>query len=105
MGLIVVLLCLFGMLLVPLLLLKVVFHLLWVLVFLPFRIAGTAVGLAARIVALFTRVLFSGLGLVLFFVGLLMSVIVLPLLPFVVVGGLIWLIAKAGRGGPVVRTV
>ncbi len=105
MGLIVLLLGFVGIVLVPLLILKIALHLLWALIFLPFRIAGTAVGFAARIVAALAKVLLTGLMLVLFLVGLVMSVFVLPLLFFVVVGGLVWLIAKAGRSRPLPRAV
>ena len=102
MGVLIFLVFAFGALVfLPLLLLKVLFG----LVLLPFRL----VGLVFRIVfGLFGGLLKVGFGLVGLVVGILalaFFVVLLPLLPFLVVGGFVWLLARLARPRPAVRLI
>jgi hypothetical protein len=93
----------FGFVLGSLLAVKVLLQVFLGLVFLPFKIvAGLLKGVLGLVSGLF-GLLFSGaLGLLFLFVGL-GAVLLLPLLPFLIVGGLVWLAVRASR--PVVRPV
>jgi hypothetical protein len=81
---------------IPLLALK----LLCGLVFLPFRILGAIFSVGFGLLGGLLKLLISGavfLGVVLV---LLLSVVLLPLLPFVLLGGVIWLVVKAFQPRP-----
>jgi hypothetical protein len=101
-----VLLAVLGALIVlPLLLLKALFSLVLGLVFLPFKLLGGLFRLGFGLVAGLLKVVFSGtlvIGGILLAVG---AVVLLPLLPFVVLGGLVWLVVKASRPVTHTRTV
>ena len=90
-----------ALVLLPLLFLKVLFG----LVVLPFKL----VGLVFRIVfGLFGGLLRVGFGLVAV-VGALLAMafflVLLPLLPFLIVGGFVWLLARLARPRPAVRLI
>jgi hypothetical protein len=92
---------------VPLLLLKTLFHLVLWVILLPFRILGAALGLVFGVVGVLAKVLFAGLGVVAVLVGLAFGLVLLPLLPIVLIAGVIWLAVRAASPRPVAvrRTV
>jgi len=67
------------------------------LVLLPFKLIGAVFKVILGAFALVAKLLFGGLGLLLGVLGLLLGLVLLPLLPFLVIGGLVWLIARANR--------
>jgi hypothetical protein len=71
------------------------------LVLLPFKILGLLVkGIGSLFGLAFGLV--SGLfGLLLGLIGVVAAVLVLPLLPLIVLGGIVWLIVRAARPQPV----
>jgi hypothetical protein len=97
-----VLLALLGVLIVvPLLILKVLLQVVFGLVLLPFKLLGGMFRLVFLLVGGFFKLLFTGalaVGALLLGLG---ALILLPLLPFLVLGGLVWLAVRASR--PVVR--
>jgi len=83
--------------LLPLLILRVAFGLVFGLLFLPFKLLGVVLRVVFGLVGLVFKVLFSGIGLVF---GLLVAVfflVLLPLLPFALVGLGLWLVLREGR--------
>jgi hypothetical protein len=79
------------------------FKLLCGLIFLPFRILGALFSVVFGLFGGLLKLLFSGavfLGVVLV---LALSVVLLPLLPFVLLGGVIWLMVKAFEPRPAFR--
>ena len=90
-----------ALVLLPLLFLKVLFG----LVVLPFKL----VGLVFRIVfGLFGGLLRVGFGLVAVVAALLAMaffLVLLPLMPFLIVGGFVWLLARLARPRPAVRLI
>jgi hypothetical protein len=90
-----------GFVVLPLVLLKV----LLALVFLPFKILGALFRVAFGLVGGIFKVGFGLLGL---FVGLLAAfvvVVLIPLLPLLVLGGIVWLVARALRPRPALRVI
>ena len=90
-----------ALIVLPLVLLKVLFA----LVFLPFKILSAVLRLGLGIVGGVFKVGFGLLGL---FVGLaatLFVVVLLPLLPLLLVGGFVWLVARAMRPRPALRVI
>jgi hypothetical protein len=65
------------------------------LVFLPFRILGAIFGVVFGLVGGLLKLLVSGALFLGILLVLAMSVVLLPLLPFVLLGGFIWLMVKA----------
>jgi hypothetical protein len=86
---------------IPLMLLKVVFT----LVFLPFRILGGLMRALAGVVAGVAGIAASGVGLLLAVGGLLLGLVLLPLLPFLFVGALLWAALRMTRRPTAVRVV
>ena len=85
----------------PLLLLKVLFALL----FLPFKLVGALFNLVFGIVGGLFRVGF-GLAVALFtLLAVVVVVVLLPLLPFLIVGGFVWLLARLARPRPAMRVI
>ena len=89
--------------LLPLILLKLVLG----LIFLPFKLLGVifrvVFGLTFGLVGLVFRILFSGVGLLL---GLLLAVgvaLMVPLLPFLLVGVGLWLLLRSSAPRPPLR--
>ena len=88
---------------VPFLLLAVAFKVLVTLVLLPFKVLGAvAKGLFGLVAGLFGLAA-GGIGLVFGILVLLAVLVLLPLAPFLLLGGVVWLVVKAGS--PAVRTV
>lgn len=86
-----------GVLALPLLLLRIAFKLVFGLVFLPFQILGLLLRIVLGVAGLGVRVLFSGLGLVLGLLAAVLVVVVVPLLPFVLLGLGLWLAFRHSR--------
>jgi hypothetical protein len=80
---------------IPLLLLKLAFGLVTTVLFLPFKILGVLFRIGFGLLAVVLKVLFTGVGLVLALVGILLGVVLLPLLPLILLGGLLWLVIRA----------
>jgi hypothetical protein len=78
---------------VPLLLLK----LLLFVVLLPFKILGLVFKVLFGVIGVVGSVLMAVAGVVVGVVVLAFSLLLIPLLPLVVIGGVIWLIARANR--------
>lgn len=70
------------------------------LILLPFKLIGVVFKLIFGAFALVAKLLFGGLGLLLGLAGLVVGLVFLPLLPFLAIGGLVWLIVRAGRPRP-----
>jgi hypothetical protein len=90
-----------GLIVLPLLFLKVLFALL----FLPFKILGGILRLGFGLLGGLFKLGFGLLGLVF---GLLVAaffLVLLPLLPFLVLGGFVWLVARALRPRPALRVI
>jgi len=67
------------------------------LVFLPFKLLGVVLRIAFGVVGLVFKVLFSGVGLVISLLAAVFCLVLLPLLPFALVGLGIWLVLRQGR--------
>lgn len=78
---------------VPLLLLKALFC----LVLLPFKLLGGALHLLGALIGFVFKALFSVFGMVAFVLTGLLLLVALPLLPFLIVGGLVWLVVRPSR--------
>jgi hypothetical protein len=93
-------LCVAGLVLLPLVLLKVVLF----AVLLPFKVVGA---LFKALFGVATGLAGLAFGLVVALVALVavpLLLLALPLLPFLVVGALVWLVARGGRARVAVRT-
>lgn len=99
MELIVVLIGLFVLIAIPVLIVKALVG----LVLLPFKLVGAVFQVILGAFALVAKLLFGGVGLLLGVVGLLVGLVFLPLLPFLAIGGLVWLTVRAGRPRPAPR--
>ena len=77
----------------PLLLLKLVVF----LVLLPFKLIGLALKIVFGVVSVIGSVLMAVAGAVFGVVALAFFVLLLPLLPLVLIGGLVWLLVRASR--------
>jgi hypothetical protein len=82
---------------VPVILVAVVLKVVVTLLFLPFKILGFLLKLAVGIVTGVVGLVFSGLGLGLALLAVVAVAILAPLLPFLLVGVVIWLVARAAR--------
>ena len=85
-----------ALVLVPLILLKLV---VWV-VLLPFKLLGLLVKVAFGIVGMVGSVVVAVLGAVFGVVVVTLLALLIPLLPLVLIGGLVWLIVRASRPQP-----
>jgi hypothetical protein len=83
--------------LLPLLILRVAFGLVFGLLVLPFKLLGLVLKIAFGVVGLAFRVLFSGIGLVFALLAAVFFFVLLPLLPFTLLGLGLWLILREGR--------
>jgi hypothetical protein len=81
----------------PFLILRVAFHVVFGLVFLPFKLLGLVLRIASGTVGLVFRVLFSGIGLLVGVLAFVAFVLVLPLLPFALLGLGLWLVLREAR--------
>ena len=86
-----------GVLALPLLILRVAFKLVFGLVFLPFQILGLVLRFVFGVAGLGVRVLFSGLGLVFGLLAAVLLIVMVPLLPFVLLGIGLWLVLRQSR--------
>ena len=99
-----------GILLVPILLLKLAFHLVVGLILLPFKLLGLVLGVVFGLVGVVFRVLsgvvgfvFSLGGALLAVAGVLAVLVVIPLLPFALIGLGLWLVFR--QAGPTGRVL
>jgi len=67
------------------------------LVFLPFKLLGVVLRVVFGVVGLVFKVLFSGVGLVFAVLAAVFFLVLLPLLPFALLGLGLWLILREGR--------
>ena len=77
----------------PLLLLRLVIG----LVFLPFKLLGVVLRVVFGVVGLVFRVLFSGVGLVFALLAAVFFLVLLPVMPFALLGLGLWLVLREGR--------
>ena len=82
---------------VPLLLLKLAFQLVFTLITLPFKLVGMVLGLVFGVVGFVFKLLFSAAGLVFGLLAAVLLLLVVPLLPFVLVGLAVWLVVRESR--------
>ena len=93
-------LCFIGLLgllcivLLPLMLLGALLKILFVIVTLPFRIIGAVFGAAAAVLGFLAKGFVALLSLVAGAGVLVLGLLIIPLLPFLIIGGMIWLLAK-----------
>ncbi len=92
-----------AMILVPLVLLKVFVQLGLGLIALPFRLLGGLLHLFAALFGGVARLMIGGGVLVAMALGIAAFAILIPLLPFVMAAGLLWLIVRAFEPRHVVR--
>ncbi len=81
----------------PLLVLRVAFKLVFGLIFLPFKLLGVVLRVVFGVLGAVFRVLFSGVGLVFALLAAVFFLVLLPLLPFVLLGLGLWLVLREGR--------
>lgn len=67
------------------------------LVFLPFKLLGVVLRIVFGVVGLVFKVLFSGVGLLFGLLAAVFFILLLPLLPFVVLGIALYLILRESR--------
>ena len=67
------------------------------LVFLPFKLLGVVLRVVFGVVGLVFKVLFSGVGLVFGLLAAVFFLVLLPLLPFALVGLGLWLVLRESR--------
>ena len=103
----VVLVVAFGLFVVlPLLLLKLLFGLILFVVLLPFKILGAVFHVLFKLFWGLGKLVLGGLGLLLGLLAFVLCVVLLPLLPFVLLGLFIYLLIRAFQPAPVaVRSV
>jgi hypothetical protein len=90
---------------VPLMLLRVAFKVLFGLVFLPLKLVGVLFQVVFGVLGVVLRVLLSGAGLILALVAVVGLVILIPLIPFLLVGLVLWLVTRRQRPHGMLRTV
>ena len=102
MGFLIFLMFAFGALvLLPLLLLKVLFS----LVSLPFKLVGLVFRIVFGVLGGLLKVGFGLVGVLGALLAMAFFVVLLPLLPFLLVGGFVWLLARLARPRPAVRLI
>lgn len=96
----------FGMVVVlPILLLSLVFRVALGVLLLPFHLLGAVVKVFFGLAGGLFRLLFGAAGLLTVAVAALFFLVFLPLLPFLVIGAGIWLVARAVRPARTARVV
>ena len=93
-------LCLAALVILPVVLFKFVFF----AVLLPFRILGALFKGVIGVVSGLAGLAFGLVVTVLAVVAIPLLLLAIPLLPFLVIGGIVWLIAKGSSGGMAIRT-
>ena len=102
MGVLIFLMLAFGaFVLVPLLLLKLVFG----LVFLPFKLVGLVFRVVFGALGGLVRVGFGLVGVIGGLLAMAFFLVLLPLMPLLLVGGFVWLVARLARPRPAVRFI
>ena len=81
----------------PLLILKVAFQLVFGLILLPFKLLGVVLRVVFGVLGAVFGVLFSGVGLVFGLLAAVFFLVLLPLLPFALLGFGLWLVLREGR--------
>ena len=81
----------------PLLLLKVAFQVLFALIALPFKLVGLVLGVVFGVVGFAFRVVFSAAGIVFGLLAAVVCLVLLPLLPFALLGLGLWLVVRSGQ--------
>jgi hypothetical protein len=84
-------------LVVPVLLLKLLFGVVWLVIALPLRILGALLHLAFALAGGLAKALGTMLATLALLFGLFLLVVALPLLPLLVLAGGAWLLARAFR--------
>ena len=83
--------------------LRLVFRLAFEVVLLPFKILGLVLKVVGGVVGVVGKLLFSVAGSVLGLVFAVVLLVVVPLLPFLLVGALVWLAVRRPRPHAVLR--
>lgn len=96
-ALLLLLLILVAVVVLPLLVLKLLLDLALWLLLLPFRILGALVAAGLGLLGVVATVLLCGAGLAAAAGFLLVGLVLLPLLPFLLIGGAVWLMMRRGR--------
>lgn len=91
--------------LLPLLLVTTVLRVALGLVFLPFKLLGGVFRLGFGLFGGLLKVGFGAAGLLAFVVGALFCVVLLPLLPFLIVGAMVWAFFSLLAGPRTVRVI
>lgn len=96
-GLAALMLIVLGILVLPLLLVRLALKLFFGLILLPLKLIGLVLRIAFGVVGLVFRILFSGLGLVFGLLAAILCLVLVPLLPFVLLGLGLWLVLREAR--------
>jgi hypothetical protein len=96
---------LFALVLLPLALVGLALKLLFSVILLPFRVVGWLIGAAGSVLAGLAKLVVICFGVCFAIVLLLGGALLLPLLPLLLIGGFIWLLARllrprAAHGSP-----
>ena len=96
----------FGLLVaVPLMVVSLFLKVALGLVFLPFKILGVALRLVFGLIGGVFKLLFGAMGVLALAVGAVVFLVVLPLLPFLVLGAIVWAIFRLAAGASPARVV
>ena len=93
-------LCLAALVVLPILLVKAVFF----AVLLPFRVLGVVFKVVAGLATGLAGLAFGLVVAVLAVVAIPLMLLAIPLLPFLAIGGIVWLVVKGSSGGMAIRT-
>jgi hypothetical protein len=96
-GLIVTLLTLAAVVLVPLFLVFALLRLVAGIVLLPFRLVGGVLKLLLGSLGIVVKLVGSVFGVAAGVLGVIVAVFILPLIPILIVGGLVWLVMRRPR--------
>jgi len=83
-----------GIVLLPLMLLGALLKIVFVVVTLPFRLIGVVFGAAAAVLGFLAQGFVTILSIVAGAGLLVIGLLIIPLLPFLIIGGMIWLLSK-----------
>jgi hypothetical protein len=89
----------------PILLLSLVFRVALGVLLLPFHILGAVLKVFFGLAGGLFRLVFGAAGLLTFAAAAIFFMVFLPLLPFFIIGGGIWLVARAFRPARTARVV
>lgn len=93
-------LCLAGLVILPVLLVKAVFF----AVLLPFRVLGAVFKVLFGLATGLAGLAFGLVVAVLAVVAIPLLLLAIPLIPFLVIGGIAWLVARGSHGRMAIRT-